>query len=43
LFDKGGYVNVFMEQIAAAAGIAKPMLYHYFYFRGKDGDPPRRS
>jgi AcrR family transcriptional regulator len=34
LFDKRGYANVSMEQIAAAAGIAKPTLYHYF--RAKD-------
>jgi AcrR family transcriptional regulator len=34
LFDKRGYANVSMEQIAAAAGIAKPTLYHYF--RGRD-------
>lgn len=34
LFDRFGYANVSMEQIAAAAGIAKPTLYHYF--RGKD-------
>jgi AcrR family transcriptional regulator len=30
LFDDGGYANVSMEQIAVAAGIAKPTLYHYF-------------
>jgi AcrR family transcriptional regulator len=34
LFDRRGYANVSMEQIAAAAGIAKPTLYHYF--RAKD-------
>ncbi|HEY5355553.1 MAG TPA: TetR/AcrR family transcriptional regulator [Streptosporangiaceae bacterium] len=34
LFDERGYANVSMEQIAAAAGIAKPTLYHYF--RAKD-------
>jgi AcrR family transcriptional regulator len=34
LFDDGGYGNVSMEQIAVAAGIAKPTLYHYF--RAKD-------
>jgi TetR/AcrR family transcriptional regulator, cholesterol catabolism regulator len=34
LFDEYGYAGVSMEQIAAAAGIAKPTLYHYF--RGKD-------
>lgn len=34
LFDHHGYANVSMEQIAAAAGVAKPTLYHYF--RGKD-------
>ena len=34
LFDEHGYANVSMEQIALAAGIAKPTLYHYF--RGKD-------
>jgi AcrR family transcriptional regulator len=34
LFDRHGYANVSMEQIAAAAGIAKPTLYHYF--RAKD-------
>ena len=34
LFDGRGYASVSMEQIAAAAGIAKPTLYHYF--KGKD-------
>jgi AcrR family transcriptional regulator len=34
LFDRSGYSNVSMEQIAAEAGIAKPTLYHYF--RAKD-------
>jgi AcrR family transcriptional regulator len=34
LFDQHGYANVSMEQIAVAAGLAKPSLYHYF--RGKD-------
>jgi AcrR family transcriptional regulator len=34
LFDEHGYANVSMEQIAVAAGLAKPSLYHYF--RGKD-------
>ena len=34
LFDRDGYASVSMEQIAAAAGIAKPTLYHYF--RSKD-------
>jgi TetR/AcrR family transcriptional regulator, cholesterol catabolism regulator len=34
LFDQHGYANVSMEQIALAAGLAKPSLYHYF--RGKD-------
>ena len=34
LFDEHGYANVSMEQIALAAGLAKPSLYHYF--RGKD-------
>lgn len=34
LFDERGYASVSMEQIAAAAGIAKPTLYHYF--KGKD-------
>lgn len=34
LFDRDGYASVSMEQIAAAAGIAKPTLYHYF--RAKD-------
>ena len=34
LFDQRGYASVSMEQIAAAAGIAKPTLYHYF--RAKD-------
>lgn len=34
LFDRRGYSNVSMEQIAVAAGMAKPTLYHYF--RGKD-------
>jgi AcrR family transcriptional regulator len=34
LFDQHGYANVSMEQLAAAAGIAKPTLYHYF--RAKD-------
>ena len=34
LFDRDGYASTSMEQIAAAAGIAKPTLYHYF--RSKD-------
>jgi AcrR family transcriptional regulator len=34
LFDVHGYASVPMEQIAAAAGMAKPTLYHYF--RAKD-------
>jgi AcrR family transcriptional regulator len=34
LFDQHGYSSVSMEQIALAAGLAKPSLYHYF--RGKD-------
>jgi TetR/AcrR family transcriptional regulator, cholesterol catabolism regulator len=34
LFDERGYASVSMEQIAAAVGIAKPTLYHYF--RSKD-------
>jgi len=34
LFDEHGYANVSMEQIALAAGLAKPSLYHYF--RDKD-------
>jgi TetR/AcrR family transcriptional regulator, cholesterol catabolism regulator len=34
LFDARGYANVTMEQLAVAAGIAKPTLYHYF--RAKD-------
>lgn len=34
LFDRHGYSSVSMEQIAIAAGIAKPTLYHYF--RAKD-------
>jgi AcrR family transcriptional regulator len=34
LFDRDGYASVSMEQIAAAAGMAKPTLYHYF--RAKD-------
>jgi AcrR family transcriptional regulator len=34
LFDRHGYASVSMEQIAIAAGIAKPTLYHYF--RAKD-------
>jgi TetR/AcrR family transcriptional regulator, cholesterol catabolism regulator len=34
LFDRRGYASVSMEQIAAAAGMAKPTLYHYF--RAKD-------
>jgi len=34
LFDRDGYPSISMEQIAAAAGIAKPTLYHYF--RSKD-------
>ena len=34
LFDRHGYASVSMEQIAAAAGMAKPTLYHYF--RAKD-------
>jgi AcrR family transcriptional regulator len=31
LFDEHGYSNVSMEQLAVAAGIAKPTLYHYFH------------
>lgn len=34
LFDSGGYFTASMGDIAAAVGIAKPTLYHYF--RGKD-------
>ena len=34
MFDQHGYASVSMEQIAVAAGIAKPTLYHYF--RAKD-------
>lgn len=34
LFDQRGYGKVSMEQLAVAAGIAKPTLYHYF--RAKD-------
>lgn len=34
LFEQRGYANVSMEQLAVAAGIAKPTLYHYF--RAKD-------
>jgi TetR/AcrR family transcriptional regulator, cholesterol catabolism regulator len=34
LFDRSGYASISMEQIAAAAGMAKPTLYHYF--RSKD-------
>jgi AcrR family transcriptional regulator len=34
LFDQYGYASVTMEQLALAAGIAKPTLYHYF--RAKD-------
>ncbi|GAA3985846.1 TetR/AcrR family transcriptional regulator [Thermobifida alba] len=30
LFDRNGYVNTSMQDIARAAGIAKPTLYHYF-------------
>jgi TetR/AcrR family transcriptional regulator, cholesterol catabolism regulator len=30
LFDQRGYASVSMEQIALAAGLAKPTLYHYF-------------
>jgi TetR/AcrR family transcriptional regulator, cholesterol catabolism regulator len=30
LFDERGYASVSREQIAAAAGIAKPTLYHHF-------------
>lgn len=30
LFDDAGYDRVSMEDIAAAVGIAKPTLYHYF-------------
>jgi TetR/AcrR family transcriptional regulator, cholesterol catabolism regulator len=33
LFDRFGYHNTSMEQIAEEIGIAKPSLYHYF--RGK--------
>lgn len=34
LFDKMGYSNTSMEDIAAGVGVAKPTLYHYF--PGKD-------
>lgn len=34
LFDKVGYSNTSMEDIAAVVGVAKPTLYHYF--PGKD-------
>jgi TetR/AcrR family transcriptional regulator, cholesterol catabolism regulator len=34
LFDKVGYSNASMEDIAAEVGVAKPTLYHYF--PGKD-------
>lgn len=34
LFDSAGYRHVNMDDIARAAGIAKPTLYHYF--RSKD-------
>lgn len=30
LFDRRGYYDVTMDDIAAAAGIRKPTLYHYF-------------
>jgi TetR/AcrR family transcriptional regulator, cholesterol catabolism regulator len=30
LFDKKGYASATMEDLAAAVGIAKPTLYHYF-------------
>lgn len=30
LFDKAGYTNTSMAQIAQAVGLAKPTLYHYF-------------
>jgi AcrR family transcriptional regulator len=30
LFDESGYANTSMAQIAAAVGLAKPSLYHYF-------------
>jgi AcrR family transcriptional regulator len=34
LFDRRGYYDVSMDEIATAAGIKKPTLYHYF--RSKD-------
>ena len=34
LFDRGGYHQVSMDDIAAAVGLRKPRLYHYV--RGKD-------
>jgi TetR/AcrR family transcriptional regulator, cholesterol catabolism regulator len=30
LFDRAGYSNTTMEDIARAVGVAKPTLYHYF-------------
>jgi AcrR family transcriptional regulator len=30
LFDREGYHQTSMERLAAAAGVAKPTLYHYF-------------
>jgi AcrR family transcriptional regulator len=30
LFDRAGYPNTSMEDIAAEVGVAKPTLYHYF-------------
>jgi AcrR family transcriptional regulator len=35
LFDKFGYHNTSMEQIAEEIGIAKPSLYHYFRSKAK--------
>lgn len=34
LFDVGGYHMTSMEDLAAAVGIAKPSLYHYFKSKG---------
>ena len=35
LFDRSGYATTTMDDIAAAVGVAKPTLYHYF--KSKDG------
>ena len=35
LFDSGSYSSTSMDDIAAAIGIAKPTLYHYFPSKGQ--------